>query len=113
MTTIAFLVGALVPAILISQLLLLLTRRWRDRRWRLLACYGATLLLMVGLNGFGAGSGGLEPRMHNVGLYLSTPRVWLIFAVPVGLLLAAHYFGRRWRQSRRPTVRGSHDPLPP
>jgi hypothetical protein len=61
MAELAFLVGAFVGVYLVSRLMLFLTKRLKDSAARLPVAYSLTLIVTVGLAGYGLASLGEAP----------------------------------------------------
>ena len=76
---IAFFVGALVPTLLVSRLLLVATRGWkRGGVVRLFCCNAGSLLIASALAGIGMADGGAFAGTEALITYAPAQAVWLI-----------------------------------
>lgn len=72
------LVGALVPTLLLSRLLLWVTRGWNGGFGRYLTVHSASLLIAALFGGMGRADGGAFAPLEAAGLYALPQVIWLV-----------------------------------
>lgn len=81
MADIGVLVGALIPTLVLSRLLLLAMRSWDGGLPRLLVANGGSLLIAALIGGMGMADGGAFAGMEALTLYALPQAVWLIMDI--------------------------------
>lgn len=81
MADIAFLIGALVPTLLLSRLVLLFLRKWEGGAQRLVFAHVVSLLGCTLLGGMGMADGGAFAPVQAFGAYVLPQLLWLLLDV--------------------------------
>ncbi len=79
MDTVATMAGGLIPTVLISRLLLWITRSWNGGIPRLVLANGVSLLAVALIAGMGMADGGAFAGAEAAILYVPPQAVWLTF----------------------------------
>lgn len=77
MSLVAFMIGALIPTLLVSRLILWLMRTWKGGVTRLCVAHTFSLAIAALIGGMGMADGGAFAGVAAAGTYLLPQAVWL------------------------------------
>jgi hypothetical protein len=92
MAYIAFMIGGLIPTLLISRLLLLITKKWPKSTQKLLTIHAISLIMCSLIGGMGMADGGAFVPLIAASMYAIPQVVWLVIDVL--------YFYKPWKKKQ-------------